>query len=448
MKIFVLRTESILSSTKSTLKFDSDNCVVIPMAILENLYRYEGLAEKKKLARTFCEYISSFSKKELMSKNGAKQENGSFLRLVDNEGISKEIEKINNLSTLDMRVFQVCLSLKQENNQVILISQNPVIRLKAFQIGIKAEPFKDEIFPEPKDQYTGFISVETSKTEFDRFYREDSLSIKSIYQANNIEWIENLFVKIYYGKNSAIGRYTGGKIVPLKYSKNIPNGYKAMNVEQLMLWECLLAPPDKAPLVVVKGATGTGKTFCSLAYALEHVKRFGDKELYNQILVGTPVDYGEQIGFLPGDITAKISPLLGGIYDNLKAIFRENDPEANNMMIADKCEEVFERKFIEIQVIGFIRGRTIPYTCFIIDETQNVHPDDIKKIVTRAAKGSKFIFLGDPEQIGNPELNSRYNGLVYLSEKLKGNNLCWQITLDSQKSVRSELAQAALNVLN
>ena len=206
MKIFVLRTESILSSTKSTLKFDSDNCVVIPMAILENLYRYEGLAEKKKLAKTFCEYISSFSKKELMSKNGAKQVNGSKIRLVDNGEISGEIERMNNLSMLDKRVFQVCYSLKAENNQVILISQNPVIRMKAFQLGIKAEPFKDEIFPLPKDQYKGFITVETSKTGFDKFYQENSISVKSIYKANSIEWIENMFVNIVCGNNSTVGR--------------------------------------------------------------------------------------------------------------------------------------------------------------------------------------------------------------------------------------------------
>ena len=110
--------------------------------------------------------------------------------------------------------------------------------------------------------------------------------------------------------------------------------------------------------------------------------------------------------------------------------------------------QYLEKKILKlIQVIGFLRGRTIPQKCFIVDETQNVAPKKKKKIVTRAAKGSKFIFLGDPEQVGNPELNERYNGLVYLSEKFKGDSLCWQITLDSKKSVRGALAQAALNVL-
>ena len=448
MKIFVLRTEAILASEDASVRFDGDNMVVIPMAILENLYRYEGLIEKKKLANSFCEYISNFDKKDLLSQKGARQRNGSAIRVVDNGYISDKIEAINNLTQLDKRVFQVCFDLQKEGNQVILISQSPVIRLKACKLGIKAEPFKDEIFPKPDDQYTGHVDVYTSITELNKLFKDGSISVKSIYDYNRIDWIENLFVNIYTESSSALGRYTDGKIVQLKYSKKLPNGYKALNAEQKMLWECLMAPPEIAPLVVVKGAAGTGKTFCSLAYALENVRNFSSGDLYNQILVGTPVEYGEQIGYLPGDISAKISPLLGGIYDNLKSMFREKSPEFSSKEIQMQCDDVFERRYIEIQVIGFLRGRTIPYTCFIIDETQNVRPDIIKNIVTRAAKGSKFIFLGDPNQIGNPDLNSRYNGLVYLSEKLKGNSLCWQVTLSSDKSVRSELAQVALNVLN
>ena len=448
MKVFVLRTEAILASEDAPIRFDGDNMVVIPMAILENLYRYDGLTEKKKIASDFCEYISSFNQKELLSQKGAKQQNGSMIRVVDNRHIYEKIENTNNLTQLDKRVFQVCLDLQEEEDQVILISQNPVIRIKAFELGIKAEPFKDEIFPKPEDQFTGHVNVYTSQTELNKLFREGYVPIKSMYDYNKIDWIENLFVNIKTESSSALGRYTDGRIVPLEYSQKLPNGYKALNAEQKMLWECLMAPPEIAPLVVVKGAAGTGKTFCSLAYALEHVRKFSSGDLYNQILVGTPVEYGEKIGYLPGDISAKISPLLGGIYDNLKSIFREKNPDLSNMEINDQCDEIFERGYIEIQVIGFLRGRTIPYTCFIIDETQNVKPDIIKNIVTRAAKGSKFIFLGDPNQIGNPDLNSRYNGLVYLSEKLKGNSLCWQVTLSSEKSVRSELAQVALNVLN
>ena len=80
--------------------------------------------------------------------------------------------------------------------------------------------------------------------------------------------------------------------------------------------------------------------------------------------------------------------------------------------IQENGEYYFERGIIQVQPIGFLRGRTIVNSIFIIDETQNIDPGDIKSIVTRAAEGSKFIFLGDPTQVDNPKLNERYNGLV------------------------------------
>ncbi len=92
-------------------------------------------------------------------------------------------------------------------------------------------------------------------------------------------------------------------------------------------------------------------------------------------------------------------------------------------------------------------SRSITNTIFIIDESQNIEPSVIKSIVTRAGKNSKFIFLGDPTQIDNPNLNERFNGLVYLSEKMKGNPLCWQVTLEDEESVRSELAFIAAKIL-
>lgn len=195
--------------------------------------------------------------------------------------------------------------------------------------------------------------------------------------------------------------------------------------------------------------------------ALSNLKGYSDRSgkvgknvgnccgIYNQILVASPTVTisNEKIGYLPGEIDDKVGPYLGGIMDNLKAIFREKDPEADNASLKSKADFLFKKGFIEIQPIGFLRGRTIPNMVFIIDETQNIRPSDIKDIVTRTAKGSKFIFLGDPDQINAPGLNSRYNGLVYLSEKMKGNSLTWQVTLSSKKSVRCELAQMALNIL-
>ena len=453
-KTFVLRTEAVLSSENATLRFGDDNTIVIPMAILENLYKYKGFPEKQRLASKFIEYIASISMQELLSERGFKQKNGSYLRVVDNRlELDAKIKGLQNISNLDGRVYQVCFDLKKSEKQdnVILISKNPTIRLKAEKIGIEAQPFKDELFPAPLDQYKGYLDVYASQATVSKLFSDGEFSIDEIYHAEQVNWMENMFLIIHTETSSALGRYTNGKIVPLKYSKKLPNGYKALNLEQTMLWECLLTPPEEAPLVVVKGAAGTGKTFCSLAMALERLKRYSDKgnELYDQILVASPTVTvsNECIGYLPGDIDEKVGPYLGGIMDNLKAIFRQKNPYFNNAELKSTAQMLFDQEYIEIQPIGFLRGRTIPYMCFIIDETQNIRPSDIKDIVTRSAKGSKFIFLGDPDQVNNPELNSRYNGLVYLSEKMKGNSLCWQVTLSSEKSVRGDLARAALEIL-
>ena len=449
-KTFVLRTEATLASTNPTLRFGNDNTIVIPMAILQNLYRYQGLPEKQRLAAKFIEYIDQIPEKELLSEIGYRQQNGSYLRIVDNNPLTEEVENMVDFSRLDKRVYQVCLDLKKVGHpNVILISKNPTIRLKARQLGIEAQMFKDEIFPSPKDQYNGFVEISMSQTSLDKMYQNGEIPIKEVYQYGMNAWLENEFVKITTETSHGIGRYSNGKILPLKYSRKLPNGYRALNAEQTMLWECLLAPPEIAPLVVVKGAAGTGKTYCSIAMALERLRNYSNTEVYDQILVASPTVTvsNERIGYLPGDIDEKVGPYLGGIMDNLKAIFREQAPEEDNSKLKDRAQELFERGLIEIQPIGFLRGRTIPRTVFIIDETQNIKPSDIQDIVTRAAKGSKFIFLGDPDQINNPELNSRYNGLVYLSEKMKGNALCWQVTLNSEKSIRGDLAQAALKIL-
>lgn len=449
-KTFVLRTEAILSSVDATMRFGDDNTIVIPMAILQELYTYEGIPERQQLASQLIERLSEIPQEELLSKRGYQQENGSFLRVVDNSGNLDEMQGVGDFSHLDKRVFQVCLDLQKNGKRnVILISKNPAIRFKAHQLGIEAQPFKDELFPTLKDQYKGYVEVWTSAATLSKLYKEGKFSVEEIYQYKKFDWEENEFVNIQTESSSGIGRYTGGNIVALEYTKRLPRGCKSLNLEQTMFWEALLAPPEEVPLVVVKGAAGTGKTYCSIAMALDKLRGYSQNEIYDQILVATPTVTvsDEKLGYLPGDIDAKVGPYMGGIMDNLKAIFRQESPEDDNATLKDKAQELFDRGFIEIQPIGFLRGRTIPHTVFIIDETQNIKPEIIKDIVSRAAEGSKFIFLGDPEQVNTKGLNSRYNGLVYLSEKMKGNSVCWQVTLNKEKSVRGILSQIAIEVL-
>lgn len=463
-KTFVLSTKSLLSSENSTQRFGTDNEIVIPMAILENLQRFQGTVEEKKMAQKILEYIESFSVYDLYHE-GAIQENGSILRICDD----CPDEKIEiNVPTLYKRCFQICKNLSKTHKNVIFISKDPVIRIKAREIGIQAQNFKDDLFPKLSEQYTGRVMASASSTDIDKLMQTKEAPKEIIWEHEKIDWYANLFLNVTTDKGSVIIRYDGKKLVPLRFTqRDYPDHLKTKNAGQVMAMECLLAYPQDAPLVIIKGGAGTGKTFCSLAVALEHLKGVGREKRYRQVLVATPqiTVAEEDIGALPGNIDKKVGPKLGGIYDNLKVLLnpeeeeeeeekkakrtnkKDDDEEDDKGKPLETGEELFKRRLIEIQPIGFLRGRTIPKTIFIIDETQNIEPHVIKTIITRAAKGSKFIFLGDPSQVDNPKLNERYNGLVYVSEKFKNYPLAWQVTLTENESVRSPLAQHASKIL-
>ena len=445
-KAFVLRGSTLISSIDTPLRFGSDNEVVIPMAVVDELQSYEGKPEKKKIANGILHYLESFDIKKLTT-CGVKQANGSILKIATNY---HDVEiGLSNLSETDRRVFQVCLGIMKDepDKKVVLVSKNAVIRIKAAILGITAEDFKDDLFPVLNEQYKGRETVFVSPEEINHFYKEGYIELSKVQGWEKINWTMNMFVEVQnkVTKHKVIGRFDGTKIVPLSIEPvKYPYGIMAKNAAQHMLIECLMKDWKEAPLVIVKGDAGTGKTFCSLAAALQGF----DDDVYERILVATPSETvgNEKLGFLPGDIEKKVSPYLGGIKDNLAILINgkrkksKNEPRENG-------EYLFERGIVEVQPIGFLRGRTIVNTIFIIDETQNIDPGDIKSIVTRSAEGSKFVFLGDPTQVDNPKLNERYNGLVYLSEKMKGNPLCWQVSFDSEENVRSELSKIAGQIL-
>lgn len=446
-KFFVLRTNSLVSREgySTLLSFGNDNQIIIPFPVLDQLEkRTHEYSQKGKNASAILEYLSNFKIDALLSEEGVKQKNGSTLRIMK-ECPDIEIE-LSGLNDFDRKCLQIVRRLQQANRKstVILVTKNPALRLKANSIGIKAQNFRDDVFPELKDQYTGRVACSTSNVKLNSFFEEGVMPIKSIYKYTEIEWMPNLFLEIRAEDgNSAIGRFDGQNIVKLNYLTYHPYGVTPKNAGQEMLLEALLL--EQIKLVIIKGGAGTGKTFMSLAVGLDQTFK-ASKKPYSQIMVTTPVETvgQERIGFLPGDIEEKFNPHLGGIRDNLRIILNQYGSKSDKSKDADSFLKTGK---IQVQPIGFLRGRTIVDTYFIIDETQNISPDDIKSIVTRAGEGSKFIFLGDPTQIDNPQLNERYNGLVYLSERFKDDSMTCQITLPDKESVRSELARRAAEKL-
>ena len=451
-KNYVVDTNVLIQSPNALECFE-DNKVIIPIVVIEELDSLKNAeGEKGVNARCSIRYLEKLRQKGNLI-DGIKLDNGGKIRIEKNFVDVKLPEDFPEHKS-DNRILKVCLGLSKDNDKVILVTKDILLRIKAQILSIQAEDFTTEQVASEYSQYEGRCEAFAIEEAFADFKRK-GISLDSVYQLDEkgdkkaIEFTLNQFVLLKADQSNnktQLGRFDGDKIVPLLYKKSRPYGVKPRNVGQYFLQEALMANPDKVPLVIVKGVAGTAKTFYSLAVGLEKVLN-ATKPEYRKILVSRPnAQFDDDIGFLPGTEQEKISPLMRPVIDNLEQLIDSNEEERykNEKELSGKIEEVFERGTITAEAMNFIRGRSFVQTYLIIDEAQNMTPKQVIGIITRAGKGTKVILLGDPKQIDNPFLDERTNGLSYAAEHMKGSKLCYQITLKADECERSELALDAI----
>lgn len=346
---------------------------------------------------------------------------------------------------------------QEEKGQVILVTKDILLRIKAQIIGIRAEDFTTEQVSDKAGQYQGRTEVYVPEDLFQEF-KKNGIPVEAVYTADpeglhsGVKLEENEFVIMKADqstKKTQLGRVENGIIRELEFKKIRPYGVNPRNAGQYFLQEALMQPASKAPLVIVKGMAGTSKTFYSLAVGLEKLINNPNGE-YRRILVSRPnAQFDTDIGFLPGTEQEKISPLMRPIIDNLEQLIDSNEEQrySNEKELSDKIEELFDRGIIQAEALNYIRGRSIVKTYLIIDEAQNMTPNQVKGIITRAGKDTKIILLGDPNQIDRPYLDEKTNGLSYAAEYMKGSPLCWQLTMTAEECERSLLAMDAIRRL-
>ncbi len=451
-KIYVLDTNVLIQSPAALQSFE-DNHVVLPLAVLEEL---DGLknadGETGANARQAIRFLEQLRRTGSLVE-GVPLPSGGDLRLETN-CVDVRLPEGFPDSKNDNRILKVALGLSRDSGEkVVLVTKDIVVRLKAQIAGIEAEDFTTEQAPESAKQYTGRCEVYAAENKFENF-KKKGISPEDVYQTDEdgnrlpLTLVPNQFVILKAEQSirkTQLGRFNGERIVPLAHKKKKPYGVTPRNVGQQFLQEALMTGPEEAPLVIVKGMAGTAKTFYTLAVGLNAMME-QDEPLYRRILVCRPnVQFDDDIGFLPGDEAEKIAPLLRPVIDNLELLVDQNEKERyqDERCLTDKVEELFDRGIIDAQALNFIRGRSIAKTYLIIDEAQNLTPKQAKGIITRAGMGTKIILLGDPNQIDNPLLDERTNGLSYAAEKMKGSPLCFQLTLSAEECERSALAMDA-----
>ena len=436
-KIFVLDTSVILHDHNSLNCFEENN-VAIPITVLEELDNFKrGNDTKNFEAREFIRILdrlsNDFTLQDWIPINGP--EKGKFKIIMENESLNTDAVKVFGNKN-DHKILNAALSLKVSNKEakIILVSKDINLRLKAKALNLIAEDFETGKIDRDSTLYNGKQMIENIESDFiNKLYKQGQNTDVGVLK-NKI--VSNGFYILKNGKSSVLGYYNPFDEQLERVEKQYVYGIKPKNAEQTFALHALLNPDIK--LMSLQGVAGTGKTLLALASALEQ------HNLYHQIVLARPIVplSNKDIGYLPGNAEDKINPYMQPLFDNLKFIKNQFGEKEKKYR---KIVEMEEQGKLKISALAYIRGRSLSNVIFIVDEAQNLTPHEVKTIITRAGENTKIIFTGDVFQIDTPYLDEQSNGLSYLIDRLKGNDLFAHITLE--KGERSELANLANQLL-
>lgn len=424
-KIFVLDTNVLIHDPEAFLHFD-DNEVVLPITVIEELDKLKrGNGEIPYSSRQTLRLIDGFRALGKLSA-GVALPNGGMLRVVldkDELHLSKPTNDNMIISTA------VSLAYAESNPKpVILVSKDTSVRIKADALGLVTQDYM-------RDKTTVFEKYGSLMQEEDNDKIEDEDRIKSVR---------------YMQAGDKIFRLYGEDNMELIRRQRSVMSISPKNIDQECAIDALLAP--QINVIALTGRAGTGKTLLALAAGLHFCtkppqKEKDHKKRYEQVVVARPiVPLGNDLGFLPGDVSEKLHPWMEPIYDNLDVIVGTSDEQVDGKDTDYRSSDyLVESDLIHIEPLTYIRGRSLPNRYLIIDEAQNLRPLDVKTIITRCGEGTKVVFTGDLEQIDSPFLDAASNGLAYLINRfMQEGNFCY---LNLKTSARSPLAEQAALLL-
>lgn len=440
MKTYVLDTNVLLHDPRALFVFQENN-VVLPLAVIEEIDDQKRRQDEiGRNARAVARELDAMRALGSLAQ-GVTTPQGGVLRIeINHREAAQGFPEVLDLRKPDNRILSVAWNLRRSlEGQVILVSKDLNLRLKADVMGIPAEDFRNDKV-NFDTLYSGAREIIVSPEEMERFYQDKQLPLPGRRRA-----LPQQFVVLKCRERpslSALARQEEGLLRPLQFAEGECLGLKARNKEQRFALELLLN--DEIKVVSLAGPAGTGKTLLALAAGLEKVL---EQRHYKKLMVTRPVvPMGNDLGYLPGDKDDKLRPWMQPIYDNLEYLFRAY-PTSNGKggRVFGAQEYLMAQGLLEVEALTYIRGRSIPNQFIICDEAQNLTPHMIKTLVTRVGEGTKIVFTGDPEQIDHPYLDASSNGLSYLVEKLKQERLSGHVTL--VKGERSQVAELGAHLL-
>lgn len=437
-KNFVIDTNVILHDYKCLKNFQ-ENDIYLPIVVIEELDKFKkGNEQINYNAREFVRELDEITDDNLFTKGGPLGEGLGKLFVVTGNVESKRVYDSFPEHKPDHQILAVTdwLMTKYPKTKAILVTKDVNLRMKARSVGILCEDYitdkvvNVDIFEKSNEVFEG-----TDPALIDNIYSSKEGIDISEFPFRDVIHPNECFV-LKSDRNSVLARYNPFSHTVCRVNKSKNYGIEPRNAEQSFAFEVLNDPNIK--LVALTGKAGTGKTLLALAAALRQMNE------YKQILLARPIVAlsNKDIGFLPGDANEKVAPYMQPLFDNLNVIKHQFAASSSEVK---RLEDMQKSDQLVIEALAFIRGRSLSETYCIIDEAQNLTPHEIKTIITRAGEGTKMVFTGDIQQIDQPYLDSQSNGLVYMIDRMRDQNLFAHVNL--VKGERSELSELASNLM-
>ncbi|KAA9129835.1 PhoH family protein [Marinihelvus fidelis] len=459
-RLYVLDTNVLMHDPTALFRFEEHD-VFLPMMVLEELdAAKKGLSEVSRNVRQVSRFIG-----EMMTRQGVDDlEEGLQLMVPDELEMDAgrgrlffqttmpetHSSLLRDASFADNEILSTVMYLREtiEDHQVILVSKDINLRIKAAILGAAAEDyFNDKALDDLELLYRGLR--EEDESFWERYpdmesWTENGATHYRIPRVDGDDWFPNQCVSIGQGDGveAIVSEVTKDAVVlrlvnDYKSGNRNVWGIQARNLEQNFALNLLMDP--QIDFVTLLGQAGTGKTLLTLAAGLAQTL---DEKRYTEIIVTrATVALGDDIGFLPGTEEEKMTPWMGALTDNLEVLTQPQEGgdwgrAATNDLLSSR---------VKVRSLNFMRGRTFMNRYVIIDEAQNITPKQMKALLTRAGPGTKMICLGNVGQIDTPYLTETTSGLTFAVDRFKDWSHGGHITL--RRGERSRLADFASEVL-
>ncbi|AOF87537.1 phoH-like family protein [Hydrogenophaga sp. RAC07] len=460
-RLFVLDTNVLLHDPMSLFRFEEHN-IFLPMIVLEELDGHKkGMTEVARNGRQTSRTLDA-----LVAQQGGDMTKGLKLSATGHHGargllffqtepLESSLPSSLPQGKADNQILGVVHSLRQRHpeREVILVSKDINMRVKARALGLAAEDYQnDKTLDDGELLYAGALAlpqdfwtrqsktIESWQSGSHTFYRVSGPAVGQFY-INQFVYFEAPGEPSLYARVTEIRDKTAVLKTLKDYThlKNAVWGVTSRNREQNFALNLLMDP--EIDFVTLAGTAGTGKTLMALASGLTQV--LDDRRYTEIIMTRATVSVGEDIGFLPGTEEEKMGPWMGALDDNLEFLAKGDGGNAGEWGRAATNELIRSR--IKVKSMNFMRGRTFMNKYVIIDEAQNLTPKQMKTLITRAGPGTKIICMGNLAQIDTPYLTEGSSGLTFAVDRFKGWPHGGHITL--ARGERSRLADFASEVL-